>query len=122
MFEATADEIVRCFTQWEYGAARSGNPKVSQSAPLDAPTLQAAAALVPRLVEFRQRLGASDRDWHGRSLSGVNLDMAALGWLWEEWRDDRLGVSNGYQDVWSEWPDPLYDGTSRNRPAAGSGG
>lgn len=105
------DEIVRRFAQWEQAATRSPNSKVASSAHLEPPTHDAAAALLPRLHELRERLAVDGLDQHGRPVG--NDEMAALGWLWEEWRDDILGERNGYRDVWTGPDDPLYDRTGR---------
>ncbi len=106
-YEATAAEIVRRFAQWEQAATHSMNRQVSASAPLDPPTIEQATTLLPRLQTWREQLEADGSDCHGRPVAG-QLDMAAMGCLWEEWRDDFLDVRNGYRDVWT-YPDPLYD-------------
>jgi hypothetical protein len=105
-YESTPEEIVRIFQQWENAAAHSPNVKVSSSAPLAPPTLADARALVPRLERIRRDAENSDLDWHGRPVA--NRDQMAMGQLWEEWRDEKLGVLNGYRDVWRS-PDPFYD-------------
>lgn len=71
---------------------------MSQTAPLDPPDLQTAAELVPRLQQLRTDLENPDMDLHGRPV--VNCAQAAMGILWEEWRDNALAHWNGYQDVW----------------------
>lgn len=113
MYEATAEEIVRRFSQWEQAAARSPNPKVSQAAPLDPPDLQKATELLPRLQGLRKELESNRLDWHGRPVD--NRDQAAIGMLWEEWRDNVLDRWNGYRDVWIH-PDEFYDGPTRDSP------
>jgi hypothetical protein len=110
----TVEEIVRLFTQWELGASRSPNPRVAASAPLPPPTVGEARVLVRRLRQIRSAIASSETDWHGRPIG--NRDHAAMGQLWEEWRDDKLGVLNGYRDVWRS-PDPFYDG--RREPGSG---
>lgn len=105
-YQPTPEEIIRIFKQWEHGAWRSPNRKVSANAPLEPPTLAEARALVPRLEELRQQVETARQDWHGRPIGDRN--QAAMGQLWEEWRDDKLGVLNGYRDVWRS-PDPFYD-------------
>ncbi len=108
---AIAAEIVRLFTQWERAATQSPNQKVASSAPLDSPTIEAATALLPRLHELREKLTEDGLDHHDRPV--VNVEAAAMAWLWEEWRDDILGERNGYRDVWTGPDDPLYDRTGR---------
>ncbi|HVC75343.1 MAG TPA: hypothetical protein VND96_02380 [Candidatus Micrarchaeaceae archaeon] len=105
-YQPTPEEIVRIFKQWENAAWRSPNQKVSATAPLEPPALEVAQALVPRLEQIRRDLETAEVDWHGRPIG--NRDQAAMGQLWEEWRDDKLGVLNGYRDVWRS-PDPFYD-------------
>jgi hypothetical protein len=105
-YEPTPEEIVRIFTQWELAAARSPNAMVAATAPLKPPSLVEARTLVPRLRQIQLDVANSDRDWHGRPIG--NRDQAAMGQLWEEWRDDKLGVLNGYREVWQP-PDPFYD-------------
>jgi hypothetical protein len=112
MYEPTAEEIVRRIAHWEAAATRSPNAKVASSAPLPAPSEEEAATMLPRLHELRAKVERDGVDQHGRAMP--NLDAAAMGWLREEWRADRLGPANGYQDVWQGPDDPLYDGTSRN--------
>jgi hypothetical protein len=107
-FDLIQDLLVRRFRQWEHAATRSPNPTISRSAPLDAPTMEAAAELVPRLDELRARLRRDGIDQHRRPVG--NLEEAALGWLWEEWRDGILGDRNGYRYVWT---DPLYGSPAR---------
>ena len=105
-YQPTPEEIVRIFKQWENAAWQSPNQKVSATAPLEPPTLEVAQSLVPRLEQIRRDLETAEVDWHGRPIG--NRDQAAMGQLWEEWRDDILGVLNGYRDVWRS-PDPFYD-------------
>jgi hypothetical protein len=105
-YQPTPEEIVRIFKQWENAAWRSPNQKVSATAPLEPPTLEVAQSLVPRLEQIRRDIETAEVDWHGRPIG--NRDQAAMGQLWEEWRDDKLGVLNGYRDVWRS-PDPFYD-------------
>jgi hypothetical protein len=105
-YQSTPEEIVRIFQQWESAAMRSPNPKVATSAPLETPSLVEARALVPRLERISRDLEDADLDWHGRPID--NRAQAAMGQLWEEWRDDKLGLLNGYRDVWRS-PDPFYD-------------
>lgn len=105
-YQPTPEEIIRIFQQWENAARRSPNDKVSTTAPLAPPTLTEARSLIPRLEQLRRDLETAEVDWHGRPVA--NRDQAAMGQLWEEWRDDKLGVLNGYRDVWRS-PDPFYD-------------
>jgi len=105
-YQPTPEEIVRIFTQWENAAWRSPNQKVAATAPLEPPSLAEAQSLVPRLEQIRRDLDTAELDWHGRPVG--NREQAAMGQLWEEWRDDKLGVLNGYRDVWQS-PDPFYD-------------
>ena len=102
MFEPTAEEIVRCFNQWELSASHGGYPSTTP------PTLQEAAALVPKLQEWRDRL---EREGEWRDEAVFHLAMQAMGCCWEAWRSDVLGESNAYRDIWTA-PDPLYDGTA----------
>jgi hypothetical protein len=102
-YEATPQEIVRLFAEWESTAAQSGNPRVSNAAPLDPPSMEEATALIPRLRGIHEELEENDVDWHGRPVA--EKDQSAMGQLWEEWRDDKLDVWNGYRAVWR--PDPF---------------
>ena len=111
-YEATTEEIIRLFGQWEQAAARSPNPRVSIAAPLEPPTMEEAAALLPRLRGSYEEVENNDVDWHGRAIG--DRAQAAMGQLWEEWRDEKLDVWNGYRDVWT-WPDPFYDTPKQNR-------
>ena len=111
VYEATAEEIVRIFAQWEQAASHSPNPNVSRNAPLAPPTMAEATAMLPRLAEWRAEFQRDGTDHHNRPIDG-GLDQAAMGALWEEWRDGKLGISNGYRDVW-KYPDYLYDATPR---------
>ena len=105
MFEPAPDEIVRLFTQWEAAAAQSPNPKVAISAPLEAPTMEEATALLPRLRGIQEELDQTDVDEYGRPIA--DRDQAAMGRLWEEWRDEKLDVWNGYREIWR--PNPFLD-------------
>ena len=98
-YEATADEIIRLFGQREQAAARSPNAKVSIGAPLEPPSLEEAAALLPRLRGIHEEVENNDVDWHGHPIGDRN--QAAMGQLWEEWRDEKLDVWNGYRDIWT---------------------
>jgi hypothetical protein len=102
----TAERIVDVFRQWEYGASRSPNERVSRGAPLEPPTVEEAKALIARLQEVKAELATRKTDWHGRPMG--DPVQAAWGYLWEEWRNDRLGELNGYRDVWGKI-DPLYE-------------
>jgi hypothetical protein len=90
------------FTQWEDAAAQSPNQKVANSAPLEPPTVEEAIALLPRLRGIQEELSDNDVDWHGRPIG--DRDQAAMGQLWEEWRDDKLDVWNGYRGIWRPNP------------------
>ena len=68
--------------------------------------------MIPRFIQIRDRLVHEGQDWHGRPLG--DPVQAALGQLWEEWRDNILGVRNGYRDVW-KYPDPFYDTSPQRR-------
>ena len=103
-YEATPEEIVRLFTEWENTAAESANPRVSNAAPLDPPSAE-ARALIPRLRGIHEELEENDVDWHGRPVA--DKDQSAMGQLWEEWRDEKLDIWNGYRAVWR--PDPFDD-------------
>jgi hypothetical protein len=107
-YQATPEEIVRLFTEWENTAAKSANPRVSNAAPLDPPSLEEARALITRLRGIHEELEENDVDWHGRPVT--DRDQSAMGQLWEEWRDEKLDVWNGYRAVWR--PDP-FDGAPR---------
>lgn len=102
-YQATPAEIIRLFGQWEQAAARSPNPRVSIAAPLMPPTIEEAEALLPRLRGIYEEVENNDVDWHGRPIG--DQDQAAMGQLWEEWRDEKLDVWNGYREVWTG-PDP----------------
>ncbi|HUY57148.1 MAG TPA: helix-turn-helix domain-containing protein [Candidatus Micrarchaeaceae archaeon] len=95
----SAHQLVARFRQWEAAASMSPNRRVAESAPLAAPCVEEAASMLPRLAELRDRLAKDGRDWHGRTISQP-LE-AALGQLWEEWRDTLLGFRNGYREVWN---------------------
>jgi len=112
-FDATPDEIIRCFIQWEQAAAQSPNPNVARTAPLDPPTVEEATTLVARLRGTLEEVAENDVDWHGRPVG--DRAQSAMGQLWEEWRDDKLDRWNGYRDVWT-WPDPFYDTAKNSRP------
>ena len=71
-----------------------------------------AAALLLRLRGIQEEVENNDVDWHGRPIG--DRDQAAMGQLWEEWRDEKLDVWNGYRDVWT-WPDPFYDTAKQKR-------
>ena len=107
VYEASAQEVVRVFNQWEQAATRSPNPSVALNAPLAPPTMLEAASLLPRLSKWRAKLERDGKDFHGRPV-GDQLDEAAMGSLWEEWRDRNLGARNGYRRVWgySSFPEP----------------
>lgn len=107
MYAPTPEEIVRRFAGWETAAARSMNPAVARTAPLDPPTLDQARELLPRLVAIRSLISERGTDFHGRPVA--NREQSAMGALWEEWRDNILGRWNGYRDVWTR-PDEFYDG------------
>jgi hypothetical protein len=109
-YDTTPEEIIKSFAQWEHAAAQSPNVKVAASAPLDPPSSSEARALVRRLLQILEAVANSEVDWHGRPIG--NRQQAAMGQLWEEWRDDKLGVLNGYRDVWQP-PDPFYDERGR---------
>lgn len=109
-FDTTPEEIIKSFGQWEHAASQSPNVKVAATAPLDPPSLSEARALVRRLRQIQEAVADSEVDWHGRPIG--NRQQAAMGQLWEEWRDDKLGVLNGYRDVWQP-PDPFYEGRGR---------
>jgi hypothetical protein len=38
-----------------------------------------------------------DVDWHGHPIGDRN--QAAMGQLWDEWRNEKLDVWNGYRDI-----------------------
>jgi hypothetical protein len=115
VYEATAEEIVRIFAQWEQAASHSPNPNVSRNAPLAPPTIDEATALLPRLAWWRATLERLGADHHFRPIGEGMLPQAAMGALWEEWRHDKLGIRNGYREIWT-YPDYLYDATpSRSR-------
>ncbi len=107
VYEATAAEIVRVFSQWEQAATRSPNPNVAVNAPLSPPSLTEATSLLPRLAAWRAKCERDGVDAHGRPVAG-RLDEAAMACLWEEWRDRKLGPGNGYRYVWgySRFPEP----------------
>jgi hypothetical protein len=105
-YEATAEEIIRLFGQWKQAAALSLNAKVSIAAPLEPPTMEEATALLPRLRGIHEEQENNDVDLHGHPIG--DRPQAAMGQLWEEWRDDKLDVWNGYRNIWTG-PDPLYD-------------
>src|SRR2546430_3618182 len=105
-FDETPERIIAVFEQWERAASRSPNERVSAGAPLTPPTLEQAMKLIVRLQSIKAELATRKNDWHGRPM-GDPL-QAAWGYLWEEWRNDRLGELNGYRDVWGK-VDPLYD-------------
>ena len=48
---------------------------------------------LPRLSQLRQRVDRDGVDQHGRAIH--DRAAAAMGWLWEEWRDDQLGAAGG---------------------------
>jgi len=56
-------------------------------------------ALLPRLRGIHEEVENNDVDWHGHSIGDRN--QAAMGQLWEEWRDEKLDVWNAYRDVWT---------------------
>jgi hypothetical protein len=111
-FEETPERIIAIFQQWEQAASRSPNERVSRWAPLDPPTVEEAGGLIARLQEIEAELATRKTDWHGRPIG--DLVQAAWGYLWEEWRNDRLGELNGYRDVW-EKIDPLYEAPQGTR-------
>lgn len=74
--------------------------------------MEAAARLVLRLDELREMLRRDGIDQHRRPVG--NVEEAALGWLWEEWRDGILGDRNGYRYVWTDPDDPLYGSQARH--------
>lgn len=105
----SAAVIISRFTVWEHAASQSPNPQVAGGSPLPAPTQEEAQELAERWPSFRRALDMLDGlDWHGRPVFG-GPDELALGWLWEAWRDGKLGVLNGYRDVWTVRGDALYD-------------
>jgi hypothetical protein len=101
-YDADAREIVRLFTEWENAAAQSPNPRVAAGAPLEPPTLEEAEQLLPRLRGIYEELDVTDVDEHGRPIA--NRDQAAMGQLWEEWRDAKLDVWNAYREIWRPNP------------------
>jgi hypothetical protein len=111
-FEETPERIIAIFQQWEHAASRSPNERVSRGAPLNPPTVEEAGGLIARLQEIKAELATRKTDWHGRPIG--DLIQAAWGYLWEEWRNDRLGELNGYRDVW-EKIDPLYEAPQGTR-------
>ncbi len=105
-FDETPQRIIQVFQQWEYAASRSPNPRIAANAPLDPPKDAEASKLLARLQGIKSELAGRKTDWHGRPIH--DPVQAAWGYLWEEWRHDRLGELNGYQEVWTKI-DPLYD-------------
>ena len=103
MYEGTPEEIVRLFAQWEAPAAQSPNSKLAIGVPLEPPTMEEATALLPRLRGIQEELDQTDVDEYGRPIADRN--QAAMGRLWEEWRDDKLDVWNGHREIWR--PDPF---------------
>jgi hypothetical protein len=109
-YEASAKEIIRLFSQWENDAARSPNAKVALGAPLDPPSTEEATTLLARLRGLREEMAENEVDWHGRPVG--DRDQAAMGQLWEEWRDEKLDLWNGYKEIWAG-PDELSSYLSR---------
>ncbi|HEV2027047.1 MAG TPA: hypothetical protein VGS16_00770 [Candidatus Dormibacteraeota bacterium] len=105
MYEPKPEEIVRLFTQWEAATAQSPNPKVAIRAPLEPPTPEEVTDLLPRLRGIQEELAENDVDDHGRPIA--DRDQAAMGQLWEEWRDEKLDVWNGYREIWR--PNPFFE-------------
>jgi hypothetical protein len=111
LYEATPEAIVRWFRQWEAATQEHHGPEAA----LDPPTTEDAAARLPRLAELRAWHAAPGSTYHGRRVGPDGVELAAMGTLWEEWRDDtchRLGRKNVYQAIWP-FPDEIYDGTAR---------
>jgi hypothetical protein len=104
-YEATSDEIVRLFSQWENAAAQSSNAKVAFAAPLKPPTKEEAMTLLARLRGLQEEMTENEVDWHGRPIE--DRDQAAMGQLWEEWRDEKLDLWNGYKAIWAG--NPFFD-------------
>jgi hypothetical protein len=65
-FEETPERIIAIFQQWEYGASRSPNERVSRGAPLDPPTVEEARGLIARLHEIKAELATRKTDRHRR--------------------------------------------------------
>ena len=103
-YEATTEEIVRLFSQWEAAATQSPNAKVALGAPLDSPTEDEATTLLARLRGLHEEMAENEVDWHGRPVE--DRAQSAMGQLWEEWRDDKLDLWNGYKTIWAG-PEPF---------------
>jgi hypothetical protein len=104
-YKATAQEIIRLFTLWENAAAQSANGKVALAAPLDPPTTEEASTLLARFRGLQEEMAENQVDWHGRPIE--DRDQAAMGQLWEEWRDEKLDLWNGYKEIWAG--NPFFD-------------
>ena len=104
-YEATPQEIIRLFIQWENAAAQSSNANVALGAPLEPPTTEEAKTLVARLRGLHEEMAENEVDWHGRPVG--DRDQSAMGQLWEEWRDEKLDLWNAFKEIWAG--NPFFD-------------